>query len=274
MDTQALKGQSITILPVTHLDISEIKTLQPLDWPDIGQTFSFYIKNSFCHPVKLEQHNNLIAIGCLICFEKSAWLAQIIVKETFRNQGWGSYITKALVEMAPLQIQCVSLLATPMGEPVYRKLGFKDQGEYEFYIKEEPIPEIPSPRIIKLHGSYFDQVLDLDLKVSGENRSALMLQFLDNAWGYVDQNELLAFYLPDLGEGLIISKEVESGLELLKYKLNTHKRNVVPVQNTRAIEFLKQHGFEAYRRATRMVLGSPFEFQPDQIYSRIGGNLG
>ncbi|MDZ4707909.1 MAG: GNAT family N-acetyltransferase [Saprospiraceae bacterium] len=271
MDTQALNGP---ILPVTHSDIPLIRSLQPLDWPDIGQTYSFYINNSFCHPVKLEQHNNLIAIGCLICFEKSAWLGQIIVHEAFRNHGWGSYITRSLVEMAPSQIQCVSLLATPMGEPVYKKLGFKAQGEYVFYIKEDQIPEIRSSRIIKWDNRFLDQLLDLDLNVSGENRSALIQQFLDDAWVYVDHDKLLAFYLPGLGEGLISSREVEAGLELLHFKLNKHKRNVVPVQNTRAVEFLEHHGFGAYRQATRMVIGMPFDFQAEKIYSRIGGNLG
>lgn len=274
MDPQALNHQGTKFLPITPDDIERIKSLQPLDWPDIGQTYSYYINNSFCHPVKLERYNDLLAVGCLICFEYSAWLGQIIVSESFRNQGWGGYITQTLVDMAPSKIQCISLLATSIGEPMYRKLGFKPQGNYTFYRKDETLPEIVSSRIIKLDHRFWDELLDLDLKVSGENRSSLIKQFLDNAWGIVDRNELLAFYLPGLGEGLIISKETKAGLELMQFKLATQNRNVIPDQNTPAMDFLIQRGYEAYRHAARMVKGVPFDFQPDKIYSRIGGNLG
>jgi GNAT superfamily N-acetyltransferase len=274
MDPQALKDQGMVILPITPDDIERIKALQPLDWPDISQTYTYYINNTFCHPVKLQRENELLAVGCLICFEYSAWLGQIIVSEPFRNQGWGSYITRTLVEMATPGIRCVSLLATPMGDPMYRKLGFIPQGDYIFFRNEETLPELNSPRIIKLDNRYWDQLLDLDSKVSGENRTPLITQFLENAWGYVFHHELLAYYLPGLGEGLIISKVPDAGLALMQVKLATHKRNVVPDQNTNAVKFLKDHGYEPYRYATRMVKGVPFEFQPDQIYSRIGGNLG
>jgi len=274
MDAKTLTDEGIIILPVVHSDMDQIRGLQPMDWPDITLAYTYYIDAWFCAPNKLVKNEFLLGIGCLISFEKSAWLAQIIVHDSHRNQGWGGYITQYLMQMVTPQIKSISLLATAMGEPVYKKLGFEAEGEYTFYRNDKLLDEINSRNIEPFDLEFEDKLLELDFKVSGENRSRLLVQYLDNAWIGRNGNELLAFYLPSLGEGLIVSLDPDLGIELLELKLASKKSNVVPNQNIKANEFLSDRGYQAYRKATRMVKGISIPFRPQNIYSRIGGNLG
>lgn len=274
MDAQTLNRGDAEILPVTLSDIEPIKCLQPPDWPDISLAYSFYVSSWFCKPIKLVNAGKLIGVGCLIRFEKTCWLGQIIIDESFRKQGWGEYLTRCLMDMAGPGIETISLLATPMGKPLYKKIGFETQGEYTFYKKYDFTPYRPASQIKTFSPGMTDQLLALDLDVSGEDRSRLLLPFLKAAWVCTENHELQGYHVPDLGEGLIISREVNAGLDLLGLKLKASNKIVIPEENTVARDFLLRQGFSAYRTATRMFRGLPVLHRPEWIYSRIGGNLG
>lgn len=274
MDAKKLNEPGVKITPVSGTDVQKIKTLQPQDWPDIGLAYAFYADQWFCSPIKLEQGDQLIGVGCLIQFEKTCWLSQIIISESFRNQGWGRLFTQHLIEMAPPSAQTISLLATPMGEPVYTKLGFKPVGVYQFYRSSETSGGYTSKQVRPFVPGFEEQVLQMDYEVSGENRSYLIRQFMDEARICTEGDELLGYFLPKLGDGLIIAKDQKAGMELLKFKLNRKKFNVLPLENEWANQYLTEQGFDAYRRATRMIIGLPIPYHPELIYSRIGGNLG
>lgn len=98
-------------------------------------------------------------------------------------------------------------------------------------------------------------VMSLDKRVSGEDRSILLKDKLANCYLYQDEDKIKGYYLPDLGEGLIIAQEVTAGLQLMKLRYKNKDRGVLPADNTTAIKFLLDNGFYEKRRVKRMFLG-------------------
>ena len=96
-------------------------------------------------------------------------------------------------------------------------------------------------------------------------------------WIYFNEDGLniSGFFLPEFGEGLIIADNVRAGIELLKMKHSIKRCNtVLPQENKAAIEFLIHNGFHKYSTVSRMILGEDIAWQPNLIFSRVGGYYG
>jgi GNAT superfamily N-acetyltransferase len=263
------------IMPFEESDTDSLNALQPPDWQDITPHFQFYIRTRYCHPLKMLMDGKIVGVGAAIYHKDTAWLAHIIVHPAYRGKGIGTSITQALVNMSrSAGFNTILLIASAMGAPVYRKLGFTIVDEYLFF-KGGQIPEVlnSSEHLIPFDTAYADQLVDLDRMASGEDRSALLELHLNEATLYFSENTLMGFCLPDLGEGLIVASCPEAGLALLN-SIKVNERIVVPAENHDVIDFLIQNRFTQYQTGTRMCLGNEINWHPEMIYSRIGGNLG
>lgn len=258
-------------------DLDRLRTLQPEGWTDITIDFVYYLKSGFCNPIKLELDNKIVGIGVSIVFEKTAWLAHIIVDENYRNQGIGYRIVDELVKRLNSEsIETFLLIATEKGRPIYSKYGFRDVSEYVFMKREHLWKEKPSSiRIVRFQEEYRSKIYQLDKRISGENRERLLYDFISSSYLYLVNGILEGYFLPDLKEGLIYAETIEAGLELMNLKYSTSDRAVLPSENILGIEFLKQNGFlEISTKGTRMILGKDIVWKPEMMYSRIAGNLG
>ena len=261
--------------PFLLKDVENISHLQPAGWYDIIPHFIFYASTPYCHPIKMTLEDKITGIGCAIKFPSSGWLAHIIVDPSFRNKGIGTSITKYLMEWLqrennnPLQ-----LIATDMGEPVYLKLGFKTITEYVFFSGSLSLN--PNQHMIYPYEKKFtDQIFQLDQNVSGDDRRELLEPHLPTMKLYMENQQILGFYAPKLGEGMILAKQPVAGFELLRTKhFKNYTRTVFPIQNLLAFDFFKNNGFLFERKAVRMALGKKLRWRPEFVYSRIGGNLG
>lgn len=262
---------------ITSADIIKIRELQPETWPDIVPEFEFYIRENFCFPIKALQNHKIIGVGTIIVFGTTAWLAHIIVDKKHRNGGFGSQITERLIkEGRDKSVKTLLLIATELGFPVYRKLGFSTVSEYIYLWRDKPWRSyLLSPNIYPFEDKFESKIYELDERISGENRRLLLKGLLDNALVYFQNGRLEGFYLPDLGEGVIFASTTEAGLELMKIKYSKADKAVLPEQNHVGTDFLKQNGFvPANTKGTRMILGEEITWNPEQVYGRIGGNYG
>ena len=262
--------------PFTHSDIPVLDELRPPDWTDIKIPFQFYLSSDFCFPIKLIHEDKIIGVGCPIIHDDVAWLGHIIVHPDFRNQGHGTTITKHLIKIAEgLKTSTIFLIATDMGAPVYSKLGFETETEYLFY-KDVLLKEkfVRSNNVILFQEKYFDQLYQLDKKLSSENRLPHMTEHCSSGIVYLENDRVLGFYLPNFGEGIILAEHPSAGIELLKFHLSKNDKVVFPIENTFALQFMTQHSLEFFRKAKRMRLGIKREWVPSSIFNRIGGNLG
>lgn len=262
--------------PITYPDLEEIKRLQPGDWSDIIPHLKFYIDADFCHPVKAIYDQRIVGIGASIVFQNTSWLGHIIVDAGYRNQGIGYQLVKKLIDNPDFKpANPVLLTATKLGEPVYKKIGFRPVTDYVFFNRTEAWTPCPvSKHIIPYEKAFRSGILAMDERVTGEDRQRVLTPHLNSALLYVADNILQGFYMPDLGEGPIIAETKEAGIDLMKIKYDHVDKAVLPAENAIAIDFLKENGFAETSKGLRMILGNDFNWQPASIYSRIGGNIG
>ena len=261
---------------VTENDLEYLKELQPDGWSDIIPAFKFYSGSPYCFPIKIKSENIIVGIGAGIKLGDTGWLAHIIVRVGQRNMGIGSAIVDHLLgKMNEEGCMCISLIATELGYPVYRKFGFVDQTDYVFIEGNAPLrDQCTSENIVPCSPTFADKIFSLDQAVSGETRRELLSDNLDNSYVYQRDGKVAGFYLPNLGEGLIVASDAEAGIELMKARLSRMNKSVLPVDNSAAISFLTKSGFSEKKRAKRMILGKEFMWQPENLFNRIAGNLG
>jgi GNAT superfamily N-acetyltransferase len=263
----------LTIKNIIQNDFAEISHLQPEGWSNILPYYNFYVNSNFCHAVKITQNNKILGVGAAIMHEHTAWLGHIIVHTDHRNKGLGKMITQSLIDfLYPKQIKTILLIATTLGEPVYRRLGFEKETEYINFKQEKNLTLLSEG--MAFSKAYEKQILDLDQKVSGELRSRLLSPHLEHAKLIIENNCVHGFYLPTLGEGCIIAESEEAGIKLLGIKHTAPKKTAMPINNKAGCEFLLRNGFTEAFRGSRMWLGKKISSQPENNYSRIGGNLG
>jgi hypothetical protein len=169
----------------------------------------------------------------------------------------------------------IQLIATDMGAPVYTKLGFKESSSYLFFDDiQAPHLEEADNNIQQYQSRYKEQLLRLDLTTAAENRQCEIEPHFISGFLYVKNQTLRGYYLPSLGEGLIVANEQAAGMALLKMYLMQNSKVVLPKENTTAVSFLLNQGYPIKRQAKRMYLGENIDVQFQFIFNRIGGNLG
>ena len=257
-------------------DINLIPFLQPDGWQDITPTIDFYTRTSFCFPMKVTIDDTIAGIGTAIVHHDVAWLAHIIVHKDFRKKGIGRFITETLVDSTEVKkCETIYLLATDLGAPVYEKVGFEAESEYLFF-KEVRIKKdlLVSPKIKPFKPEFKEQVADIDKMNSGEDRMFHLENHLQNGYLYCNDRTIEGFYLPTFGDGLIIANNPPAGMALLELHLQSNEKVVLPKDNLVATNFLYKSGFKEFSTGKRMRLGKKRIVKLENIYNRIGGNLG
>ncbi|MFN8671694.1 MAG: GNAT family N-acetyltransferase [Candidatus Sericytochromatia bacterium] len=256
-------------------DLNLVKELQPDGWYNILPTIEFYTKNNFCYPIKILLGDKLVGIGTTIIHHEVSWLAHIIVHRDYRNRGFGKLITEKLIDIAKEHnYETICLIATDMGEPVYKKIGFEEETEYLFFKDIKLSNHDKDKNIFAFTENLKEELFLLDKKVSGENRDFHLEKYLHTAFVYKKNDMLKGFYLPDFGEGLIIAEDKKAGLELMKFRFKDKDIIAFPINNTFALDFMYKNNFKEFKRAKRMFLGKKRIVELEKIYSRVAGNLG
>ncbi len=264
------------IEPFEQADLSLICSLQPPGWHDIVPSFAFYVPSPICRPVKVTLDDEIIGIGTGISHGKTGWLAHVVVHRDHQRKGVGRSIVDHVVSLLRNSgCKSVSLAATEQGFPLYRKAGFEEQTQYVFLERSVPAePVRPQGRVRNYEMADRADILSMDREISGEERSRILDDRLAGSYVYEENGAVVGFYLPDLGEGLILANNVEAGIALMEVRLSHVKTAVLPVDNRDGIQFFTDADFRETRRATRMVLGDRYSWKPDCMYNRIAGNLG
>jgi len=266
----------VEIEPLIFNDINSITELQPDGWEDIIPKMNFYIQSNFCFPIKIIVENEIVGIGATIVHNDTAWLGHIIVHKEKRGKGIGKLITEKLIEISKSKkCKTIHLIATDLGAPVYEKVGFLTETEYLFFkdLKIEN-PTNNFEHIHKYRKEHKNEISIIDKVNSAEERMCEIENHLEKSFVYYEGNEIEGFYIPTLGEGLIIANNSRAGIGLLKFHLKTNTKVVLPKDNLIGVSFLYENGFKEFKSAKRMTLGKKRNVKLENIYNRIGGNIG
>ena len=221
-------------------------------------------------------NGEISGIGTCIVHHDVAWLAHIIVHPNHRNKGIGKRITEQLIDLSHKKgCKTINLIATDLGEPVYRKAGFEMDTEYLVF-KDITISDTAgiSENIVSYATMFKNQIEELDRHTSGEDRMHHLESYLKGSYVYHSNGDVKGFYLPEWGEGLIIASTEDAGIGLMKMRFTTKQIISFPVDNASARHFMHRHGQKEFRKITRMRMGDSRLWVPENIYGRIGGNLG
>jgi GNAT superfamily N-acetyltransferase len=266
----------MTIQPLLHTEVNKLTELQPSGWPDILPIHNFYTNSDFCFPLKVVIDDKIAGIGTGIVHKEVGWLGHIIVHPDFRNKGLGRVITQSLIDLLSSK-KCATLylVATDLGEPVYKKLGFEIEAEYIFFKDLLAHKEwVSSGSIVPYESKFHQQIAIIDKFISGEDRMFHLDLYLKNGFVHIENGSVYGFYLPDFGDGMIQALHPTAGIELIKLRLSAKDNAVIPIDNSTAIEFMYRNHFKEFRKASRMRLGPRRSWSPQCVYNRIGGNLG
>lgn len=266
------------IRALKETDTPGLNSLSPQDWNfDYEGFLNLFSQDEYFYAFGLFQDGKIIGTGNVFLKGKVGWLANIIVDEKFRGRGYGMKMTVFLIDFLESKgCETQLLIATELGEPVYQKVGFKKITEYYRFDTEITYDYKRSNSIRELVDSDLKYLYELDKNANDEDRIHLLNKFSQNGLGYFsNDNELLGFYLPEFGQGLIISINQEAGKELLKLKHSKKgRKTMLPMHNQDGINFLMKTGLKAGNRCSRMVLGKQNNWTPEYIYSYAGGYCG
>lgn len=259
-------------------EIVGLNSLPPTDWKFDFETFlNSFITDDFFDAFVMTHNKTVIGIGNVFCKGKIGWLANIIIAKKYRGKGFGLKMTQFLVDFLNTKgCETQLLLATELGKSVYQKAGFKKITDYYCFDTEKDYDFSSSKSIRELKASDLKDVYEMDMYVNGENRTHLMEKSCKDGLGYFDsENELLGFYLPDFGRGLIISKDKQAGIDLLKLKHSKKgQRTLLPLENQEGIALFEKQGLKKGDTCFRMILGKENRWKPNYIYSYGSGYCG
>jgi N-acetylglutamate synthase-like GNAT family acetyltransferase len=263
--------------PLLHEDLLNIQSLQPADWDDITVPHEWYLSSPNCFPFKLAENGSIAGIGTIILHEDTAWLAHIIVHEKYRGRGIGTLVTRSLVEQVNQSTyQTIYLIATDLGYPVYKKLGFEVEQVYGVFTPASSSLEQGEilPNIFPLAQTDIPQVLGLDQQISGEDRHLMLDPYISHALVYKSSEQVEGAYFPTLANGLIIAENPVAGIALMRLRLQTKAFAICPLENRSAVNFLEASQFSQVKSTRRMRLGKERKWLPTGLYNRISGQVG
>ena len=153
--------------------------------------------------------------------------------------------------------------------------------KYLFFEKGEKSIELEKnnslANIIPYAELFKNQIFELDKKAIGEDRSKVLAMHLAQSFVYKQphENEISGFFMPTLGDGVIICNNTIAGFEFLQKREALGKTRIsLPEECTVIVDLLRKNKYTYFREATFMYLGKMKTWNPEMVYSRIGGYLG
>jgi ribosomal protein S18 acetylase RimI-like enzyme len=226
----------------------------------------------------IEVDDRIAATTTLLCYgTRLAWIGMVLTRPEYRRMGFARRLVETAVERAAtLKIESVKLDATPEGQPLYEKLGFKTEQTVERWFhngrQTYPLakPESPSTQYS----------LETDFEAFGADRALLLRQLAmrnppkatSGAYCFY-RGGTRASYL-----GPCVAQEVKAaGLVIEQCLRNSPESGWywdLLSSNKNALEMAKEIGFVPQRRLERMALGSSFKKNDEMVYAIAGFELG
>ena len=120
-----------------------------------------------------------VLVGTTVCctFNEIAWLALVLVDIAFRERGIGRRLVHAGLQYAEDRgVKTVRLDATPLGRPVYERLGFQPQFELSRWggLPTDSRAAASPPVAGVSQVVDFERLYELDRQATGTNRTKLL----------------------------------------------------------------------------------------------------
>jgi predicted N-acetyltransferase YhbS len=224
------------------------------------------------------------ATTCL--FGPVAWVAMVLVDTNLRGQGIGKALMKHALEfLDAADIRSVRLDATPLGQPLYEKLGFVAQFQLTRYEGMLP-PARPTTDVTTPLPDQLEEVVGLDQAITATDRGKYLKCLFEDVRSSLRVStragRLNGFSTVRVGSravqlGVYIA-ESEAGPELFADTCQCHQgRHVyidVPDANTDAANLARSLTLTPQRQLTRMCRGPLVQERISQLWASSGPEKG
>jgi GNAT superfamily N-acetyltransferase len=238
---------------------------QAASWNQTPEDWTLVIEMSPDGCFAMELDGSVVATTTTIRYGTSlAWIGMVLTHPEFRGRGFArALMLRALDHLDG--VETVKLDATPMGEPLYRQLGFSDECTIERWLlpahASRPVPfdpYIPDPT--------------LDQEAFGADRAALLKRLAGTDAASVRG---VAFAMGRGGRfGPCVSRSREAALTLAHWYLARQSDRPVLWDCFPDNNLAQLLGFEFSRRLTRMVRGRSLKTDNSLIYAGAGFEFG
>jgi GNAT superfamily N-acetyltransferase len=217
-----------------------------------------------------------VGASACIAFKGTGWIGAVGVVPEARNRGFGGALTEAAVEwLHQAGAARILLQATPLGRPVYERLGFVAEGEYVMLSGPALPGDQDRPHGIRSGRPHdLDAVVELDRAATGEDRSDLLRAVWPSGALVAETSGLMDGFHVASGAGpggAIVVTRTEAGVRLVDAArtLFAPADHMAPVPhgNRPARQALRQRGYREATRTTRMRLGPPVAWDQRAVFS-------
>jgi predicted N-acetyltransferase YhbS len=195
-------SSSLVCVPFSEADIEAAHALsQEIRWPHRADDWRLALRMGCGFVVK----EGARVVGTALCWpwsEHGATLGLVIVAPDQQGRGIGRLLMERLLDT--LGPRMTVLHATPAGQPLYEKLGFRKIGLLHQHqgsdFRVAPVEPPPGERLRPLEARDTARVIELAARASGLERDALLAALLDISQGVALVNgerddEVLGFAL-------------------------------------------------------------------------------
>jgi len=230
----------------------------------------------------IETDERIAATTTLLCYgNRLAWIGMVLTRPEYRRRGFAQRLMEsALKRAADLKIESIKLDATPQGQPLYEKLGFKTEQIVERWFHDGKRPDLHIEPLTSSSQDLPQYSLEMDLEAFGADRSTL-LQILASrnlphtipeAYSF-SRGGTRAWYL-----GPCIAQTQKAARLVIEHTLRAPSESGwfwdLPSANKNAIQLAQEFGFVPQRRLERMVLGNSLPKNDEMVYAIAGFELG
>jgi GNAT superfamily N-acetyltransferase len=238
-----------------------------------------------CFAVEVE--GKVVGTAATIVYEnRFAWIGMVLVDPDFRGRGIGTRLLEKTIEhLDEIGVGTVKLDATPLGQPIYEKLRFKDEYEIERWVLKRSVPEaVSTPEPYPAS----DDVLQLDHEIFGADRGSLLRSLAaenrDFTIGTKQDGEIAGYTFGRRGTladhmGPWMARDERVAAGLLDEFLRRSRRETLFVDALKSRRFVSElllaRGFRVSRPLTRMVRGpNTFPGRPELLCAILGPEFG
>lgn len=262
--------------PLTEADVEagawELSTLvgwnqQPSDWLRL-------IQDAPDGCFKLVDGKKLVGtVTTTVHGQRLAWIGMMLVHPDYRRRGLATELMRAAIDfLRGRDVATIRLDATPLGRPLYEKIGFRAEGTWSRW-KAEAFSDQSSGDEFARRPTLDASLLELDHQAFGADRGA-MLRRLAEAGRAIYGATGFAMLRPgriasQMGPVVASDPRVAGWLvrEVLRGQPGPFIWDV-NAANPDAIELAQSLGFRPFRELERMTLGEPTPpGQPERIFA-------
>jgi len=258
-------------------------------WNQVDADWNRFLSNSPRGCFVMEHDRKVVGTATTICYEnRFAWIGMVLVDPEYRKQGIGTQLLRKTIQyLDESHIATLKLDATPLGKPLYAKLGFVEEYEIERWVlKRSPgaVPSIQRSTSSPLSEIQMEQVFRLDKELFGADRSFLLRSLFDEtpefAMSVWEDGLPQAYALGRRGLfadhlGPWMARKRAAAENILQGFLSRSPRETLIVDcmksNPIAAELLSACGFALSRPLTRMVRGPNRNPGRPELYCAILG---